>query len=140
MIFGRFLGILTDCLGSEANEDDINALSGPCVSTPPWPPLHKGGKLRLRAQQKRAVGNGFYPPPKKAAFLSAHSEGTLQCTRWRFGLVWAGGRECQNPLAHPWRDQTFHFAFSSLESRLAEGYVFSRRSARSNTCQVNDQY
>jgi hypothetical protein len=68
MIFRRFLGILTDCLGSEANEDDINALSGLCVSTPPWPPLHKGGKLRLRTQQECAVGNGFYPPPRKPHF------------------------------------------------------------------------
>jgi hypothetical protein len=24
--------------------------------------LHKGGKGRRRAKQKRAVGNGFYPP------------------------------------------------------------------------------
>jgi hypothetical protein len=52
VIFRRFLGILIDCLDPEASEGDINALAGLCVSTPPLPPLHKGGKLRLRAQQK----------------------------------------------------------------------------------------
>jgi hypothetical protein len=73
MIFRRFLGILTDCLRSEANEDDINALSGLCVSTPPGPPFARVGKSRLRAQQKCSVGNGFYLP-KEAALSSAQAE------------------------------------------------------------------
>jgi hypothetical protein len=35
MIFRVFLGSLTACLGFEVNVDDINALFGLCVSTPP---------------------------------------------------------------------------------------------------------
>jgi hypothetical protein len=74
VIFRGFLGRLTGCLGSEASEGDIYALAGLCVSTPPLPPLHKGGKLRLCAHQKCAIANGCYRPTK-AAFSSAQGQG-----------------------------------------------------------------
>ncbi len=84
MIFGRFLGILTECLGSEANEGGMDARTGLCASTPPCSPLHKGGKGRRRAKQKCAVGNGFYPP-KKAGFSSAQGDGLVAPAGLGFG-------------------------------------------------------
>ncbi len=46
-IFKRLLGRVADDLDSGANEDDINALSKLCVSTPPPPPI--GVNLKIDA-------------------------------------------------------------------------------------------
>jgi hypothetical protein len=53
-IFKRLLSRVADCLDFEANEGDIDALSGLCVSTTPGPPPSQGGeRMTSRATKTR---------------------------------------------------------------------------------------
>jgi hypothetical protein len=61
VIFKRLPGRLTNFLDSEANEGDINALSGPCVPTPPDPPSQGGEMKTPRATKTRGWQRLPYP-------------------------------------------------------------------------------